>query len=178
MELNSIKHMPRIVKEPIKVDFHIHSIASKWIDGDKVENSKIENLNKLIEKLNENKINMVSITDHNNFDYDIYHALKQEEQKESSSIKKVIPGVEFDVEIHKQILHIVALFDDSDDNKIKSIHSKIFDDKNNKPKFKPCDNYFSLESFLNVLSDIGINSCLIAHQKGSPYSKKKEKAWF
>ena len=171
--------MPRIVKEPIKVDFHIHSIASKWIDGDKVKNSKIENLNILIKKLNDNKINMVSITDHDNFDYDIYHKLKQEEQKTSSCIKKVIPGVEFDVKIDKQILHIIALFDDSDDDKIKLIHSKIFDDKANKPKFKSfCNNYFSKEEFLDVLRHIDINFCLIAHQKGSPYSERKRKRDF
>ena len=167
--------LDKIVKEPVKVDFHIHSIASKWADGDRVKNNKIENLDILVKKLNDNKINMVSITDHDNFDYHIYSKLKKEEQKTSSSIKKVIPGVEFDVKFDKSILHIIALFDDSDDNKIKSIQSKIFNDSTNRPKFGSKNNYFSKNKFLNILRDIGINFVLIAHQKGSPYSKKKRK---
>ena len=36
-------------------------------------------------------------------------------------IKKVLPGVEFSVTILGKVLHIVTLFDDSDEIKIKSI---------------------------------------------------------
>ena len=44
---------------------------------------------------NQRKINMCSISDHDNFDFDIYKRLKQEENK--GSIKKVFPAVEFSV---------------------------------------------------------------------------------
>ena len=84
-----MKCLDKIVKEPVKINFHIHSIDSKWRDGDKVKNCTIENLPILIKKLNDNKVNMISITDHDNFDYDIYLELKKEEQRTSSSIKKL-----------------------------------------------------------------------------------------
>ena len=170
-----MKCSDKIVKKPVKVDFHIHSIASKWKDGDKVKNCTIENLPILIKKLNDNKVNIISITDHDNFDYDIYLELKKEEQKTSSSINKVIPGVEFDVKIDKEILHIITLFNDSDNSKIKLIHSEIFDDKINKPKFKSYEDCFSKTEFLNILRKIDNDFVLIVHQKGSPYSKKKKK---
>ena len=173
----------KIVKEPVKVDFHIHSIASKWIDGDKVKNNKIENLNILVEKLNYNKINMVSITDHNNFNYEIYSKLKEQENKDGS-IKKVLPGVEFSVKFDKSDpktvdndLHIIAIFDDTNDNKVKDIQKYIFDTTTNKHKFnKFADlNCFSEEEFKKILVDIGIDFILISHQKNSLSSSNKKK---
>lgn len=57
----------KIVETGNKVDFHIHSFASKHKESDdRVDLSTIDNINLLIEKLNERKINMCSISDHDN----------------------------------------------------------------------------------------------------------------
>ena len=177
-----MKCSDKIVKEPVKVDFHIHSIASKWRDCDKVKNCTIENLPQLIKELNDNEVNMISITDHDNFSYDIYSELKKEEQKPSSSIKKVLPSVEFSVKFDKSEqeaenndLHIIAIFDDTDDNKVNNIQKNIFDIKKNKPQFNTYENYFSEKEFRDILVNIGIDFILISHQKNSLSSSNKKK---
>ena len=86
----------KIIETGNKVDFHIHSIASKHKESDDcVDLSTLDNIDLLIEKLNQREINMCSISDHDNFDFNIYNRLKQEENK--GSIKKVFPAVEFSV---------------------------------------------------------------------------------
>ena len=85
--------MERVIDSGNKVDFHIHSIASKHKESDDcVDLSTLDNIDTLIEKLNDRKINMCSISDHDNFDFSIYKRLKREESK--GSIKKVFPAVE------------------------------------------------------------------------------------
>ena len=111
--------MQKIVKEGLKVDFHIHSFASSFKDGKKVSNNTIENIPTLVSKLIENNVNMVAITDHDNFDYALYKELKKEELN-NNCIKKIIPGVEFSVKIDNSVVHIIALFDDCSPN-IKNI---------------------------------------------------------
>lgn len=57
-----------IVENGVKVDFHIHSVESKHKEeSGKDDNSIIENFGVLIPKLNDRKINMCSISDHDNF---------------------------------------------------------------------------------------------------------------
>lgn len=91
----------KIVETGNKVDFHIHSFASKHKESDNCVNlSTLDNINLLIEKLNQREINMCSISDHDNFDFNIYNRLKQEENK--GSIKKVLPAVEFSVLYEKK----------------------------------------------------------------------------
>ena len=98
----------------INIDLHIHSNASYYKDGKNVSNSTKENISKLIKALEKNNINMFAITDHNRFDYDLYKELI-DTIKENSIIKKVLPGIEFDVQfdISKPNCHIIAIFDDS-----------------------------------------------------------------
>ena len=67
---------------------------------------------------------MCSISDHDNFDFNIYNRLKQEENK--GSIKKVFPAVEFSVTYEKKVLHVITIFDDKDEEKIKKIQNEIF----------------------------------------------------
>lgn len=84
----------KVIEKGNKVDFHIHSIASKHKENnDCVDLSTLDNMDLLINKLNKREINMCSITDHDNFDFNLYNRLKQEENK--GSIKKVFPAVEF-----------------------------------------------------------------------------------
>ena len=159
-----------IVENGVKVDFHIHSVASKHKEeSGKVDNSTIENLNVLIQKLNDRKINMCSISDHDNFDIDIYKKLK--EQENIGTIKKVLPAIEFSVKYDSKILHIITIFEDNDEEKLKKIQSLIFNVKTNKPLYDQKE-AFSEEKFLEIIKEIDLNVIMIAHQKDTLSSKK------
>lgn len=159
-----------IVENGVKVDFHIHSVASKHKEeSGKVDNSTIENLNVLIQKLNDRKINMCSISDHDNFDIDIYKKLK--EQENIGTIKKVLPAIEFSVKYDSKILHIITIFEDNDEEKLKKIQSLIFNVKTNKPLYDQKE-AFSEEKFLEIIKEIDLNVIMIAHQKETLSSKK------
>lgn len=162
----------KIIETGNKVDFHIHSIASKHKESDDcVDLSTIDNTELLIEKLNQREINMCSISDHDNFDFNIYNRLKQEENK--GSIKKVFPAVEFSVTYEKKVLHVITIFDDKDEEKIKKIQNEIFDTKNNKPFYDDVElNSFSENKYLNILKNIDLNVVMIAHQKETLSSKE------
>lgn len=162
----------KIIETGNKVDFHIHSIASKHKESDDcVDLSTLDNIDLLIEKLNQREINMCSISDHDNFDFNIYNRLKQEENK--GSIKKVFPAVEFSVTYDKKVLHIITIFDDKDEGKIKKIQNEIFDTKNNKPFYDDVElNSFSENKYLNILKNIDLNVVMIAHQKETLSSKE------
>ena len=56
--------MDKIVSHGLKIDLHIHSCESSKKDGNKVRNNTVENIPILINKLNENGVNICSITDH------------------------------------------------------------------------------------------------------------------
>lgn len=80
--------MDKIVKTGLKIDLHIHSAASAHKDGVKVKNNTLENIGILIEKLNDNEVNLCSITDHDTFSYEMYQGLKAAEPMDNS-IQKV-----------------------------------------------------------------------------------------
>lgn len=169
--------MNRIVDRALKVDFHIHSKASNHKDNEKVKNGTLENINVLVSKLQENEVNMIAITDHDNFDYDIYSKLKEEEAKENC-IQKVLPGIEFSVCICEEVLHVIALFNDEnvEISKLQKIQSNLFDKEKNKPLYdRPDLNAFSEEKFISILRNIKLDTVLIAHQKESLGSKSKRK---
>ena len=144
-----------IVKELVKVDLHIHSAASVK-DKALVSENTIENIDRLLANLKKEKINMIAITDHNAFEYELYSELKKHEGKE---IKKVLPGIEFDVEYFGKRIHIIAIFDDKNEEKIKKIR-KILDE--NHFDFKNC---YKEKTFKDILKTIDLNVLLIAHQK-------------
>lgn len=163
----------RIVSNSLKIDLHIHSKFSKHKDGDKVANNILENLDKLVYQLNQNKVNMCSITDHDYFDYDLYKKLKEEENK--NNIKKVLPGFEASVFIKgdndSKVIHIITIFDDMFDEKLKLVNSLLVD-SNGKPKYDADGkDAYKEETYLDILKNIGLNVVLIAHQKNSPLSK-------
>lgn len=152
-----------MLNEIINIDLHIHSCFSEYKDGDIVKESTIENLDKLMTKLSENKISLCSITDHNRFSYELYDLLKKKINASNSILKHNLPGIEFDVELEigKPKCHIIAIFDDSDDDKVKKIEEKMFEIK----KLSKSDEYYSLDEFERVLKNIGINVILIVHQR-------------
>lgn len=138
-----------------KIDLHIHSAASgktKSGDYEITKESTTDNIDILVSKLNENNINVCSITDHNFFDKSIYLKLKSKEGE--GSLKKVLPGVELDLEIKSKIVHTICIFNDSVIN-----HADLID-----RNFKSREKY-TLSQLGELLSDIGLDVILIAHQK-------------
>ncbi len=139
-----------------KLDLHIHSFKSGITkSGDKgyVKNSKIDNLDVLVSALEKNDINICAVTDHNIFDKKLYLELKKYENY-STSIKKVLPGIELDLNINGTIVHTICIFNDEEKNHAQKIEEN-FSVKNN----------YSLSDLGNMLANIGLDVVLIAHQK-------------
>ena len=110
--------MERVVKKPLKVDLHIHSCYSEHRETNGLtSNCTIKNLGVLIKNLKDRNLDVVSITDHDVFSYDLYKELKKKEL--DGTFKKVFPGVEFSIYIkdskgNNWPVHVIAIFDDSD----------------------------------------------------------------
>lgn len=151
-----------MLNEIIKIDLHIHSVFSSYKDGNCVNESTNENLDILIDKLEENEIGMCAITDHNRFNYDLYIDLKNKIKEKNGGIKNNLPGVEFDVllETGKPKCHIIAIFNEDDDEKLKILEQKILEIR----KLEKNDVY-NLEEFEKILKNIGIKTILIVHQR-------------
>lgn len=164
--------MQKIVTHGLKFDLHIHSAVSSKKDGRKVRNNTLSNIPVLVQKLNEQGVNICSITDHDAFSYDMYKALKQAET-DQNSIQKVLPGIEFSVcfvtERQENVVHVVAIFSDEDDSKIREIERKI---KDNPPTHNQA---YKEEEFLSLLRQIDVNTILIAHQKNTLSSDNPKK---
>lgn len=160
--------MKKIVDKPIKVDLHIHSIFSNRKDGKKVEFNTKENISVLVSKLKQNEIDMCAITDHDQFNFDIYKALKSYEGKE---LLKVLPGVEFSVKFDgEKIIHIVTIFDDKDEEKLKNLE-EIFAKGIGKDKY--IDGAYLRDDYFAILKEVGLDFVMIAHQKKTPTSTQK-----
>lgn len=171
--------MGKIVKRPLKIDFHIHSVASCHKDIN-VSESSIENIDILINNLIDNEVNMIAITDHDNFNYDIYNRLKEEELKDNC-ILKVFPAVEFSVYFENlnvddddqtgSILHVISIFNDNDTEKLLNLQELLFCEDT--PRYDYEDKAFTENTFNEILRNIGLDTILIAHQKESITSKNK-----
>lgn len=161
--------MERIATTGLKIDLHIHSHASSRKDGKKVKNNTLENLPVLVQRLNDQGVQICAITDHDAFSYALYQGLKAAESQKVS-IKKVLPGIEFTVDFivegSAKALHIVAIFSDADDGKVRNIETIM----NSHPL--EIDGAYSEEQFLQILREIDIDTILIAHQKNTISSKK------
>ncbi|MEG1301085.1 MAG: hypothetical protein RSC93_10305 [Erysipelotrichaceae bacterium] len=172
--------MDKVVNSSCKIDLHIHSICSKHKDDSAVDENNLDNLKILVGKLHNNGVNMCALTDHDVFSYDFYKKLKEYENEEG--LEKVLPGVEFSVSFEQEqfsdkTIHIIAIFDDSDDIKIKKIEN-IICNKDVNGYYSPlydCAHEFSEDKFLDILRKIDLNVILIAHQKSSPKGLKLTK---
>ena len=164
--------MDKVVKTGLKIDLHIHSAASAHKDGVKVKNNTLENIGILIEKLNDNEVNLCSITDHDTFSYEMYQGLKAAESMDNS-IQKVLPGVEFSVcfasEGKESVIHVVTIFTDEDGVKVQKLESIL---KNNRPNYNDA---YREEEFLALLREVDMNTILIAHQKNTLTSRNPRK---
>lgn len=162
----------KIVIAPLKVDFHIHSSFSKYKDGDLVKDGTIQNLPTLVKELKHREIDCFSITDHDYFSYDLYAAAKEFEK--NNTFKKVFPGVEFSVGIfddnkkEKQI-HVICIFNDQNEEKIKNIESVLKNNiTNNKINYSNGNKmFFSENKFISIIREIDLSFVTIVHQKGS-----------
>ena len=156
--------MEKIVRKGIKVDFHIHSRYSVTKDDMNIlKNSTEENLPMLIEKLKVNGVEMCAITDHDTFNYNLYQKLKTYENDITSSLVKVLPGVEFSVMFkrdgNEKQLHVIALFSDENNEKLKNIES-VLNVQNNHPDYDK-QGCFSEQKFIQILAEIGLDTVLI-----------------
>lgn len=149
-----------------KFDLHIHSSASAITKtGDKaiVADSTADNLPVLIDKLKENEVNIVSITDHNIFDRGLYLELKKQEN-ENNTIFKVLPGVEIDLNIENKIVHVVCVFDDTSFDYLDKIVNG-FERKNS----------YTVDELGAMLRKIELGTILIAHQKCDYTTERQQK---
>ena len=71
------------------------------------------------------------------------------------------------------MLHVIAVFDDEDEEKVKKIE-KILEFKNGNPEYDKI-NSFSEQKFLEILTKIELNTLLIVHQKQTVTSDSKPK---
>ena len=164
--------MDKVVKTGLKIDLHIHSVASAHKDGVKVKNNTLGNIGTLIKKLNDNEVNLCSITDHDTFSYEMYQGLKAAESMDNS-IQKVLPGVEFSVcfasEGKESVIHVVTIFTDEDEAKVQKLEIIL---KKNRPNYNDA---YREEEFLALLREVDMNTILIAHQKNTLTSRNPRK---
>lgn len=166
--------MKKIVDQALKIDLHIHSECSSNKDGDKVKSNTESNLDILVKKLTACGIGMCAITDHDTFSYGMYKALKKHENEEGI-LKKVLPGVEFSVNFDgNKVIHIVTIFNDMDDEKIKKL-DEILVNGNGKKLFDNKSRSFSRENYFALLKEIDTDFIMIAHQKKTPTSSQRAK---
>lgn len=156
-----------------KIDLHIHSKASSKVktgDLKKVENSTIENIDILLDQLEKNEVNIFSFTDHSAFDYKLYRKVKKiiSNNEKFKHVELILPGVEFDIEvvkseIEKVIVHAVCIFNDDDDKKLLHASCLI---KDKAREISQLGREMNEDELSILLSTIGIDFLLIAHQKG------------
>lgn len=149
------------------IDLHIHSKASEYKEAQGVvENSDINHLDVLFDKLRNNKIDLISITDHNRFDPELYRAIDQMILYSRPEYpKQIVAGVEFDVQLEKEkkSCHVIAIFDaNNETSNYEKIANAINADRLEKP-----NEYYTRDRFESILKRIGLPVILIAHQKSS-----------
>ena len=166
----------KVVHDPVKIDLHIHSAASSHKDGTKVKDGTADNIDVLFERLEQNQVNMIAITDHDIFDYDVYSALCKK-VSEAEHLQKVLPGVEFTVSFKtddgNKTVHVVTIFDDSNPALVRKIADAIPLDKNHKPQYGD-GSAFTEDEYWNIIRKIGLDIVAIAHQKNSLTSSTRK----
>jgi len=149
----------------IKIDLHIHSVASRYKEvSNIIDQSTIDNLSVLFSKLQDNDINMFSITDHNRFDSNLYiEAKKFIDTNSYPKVKEILAGVEFDVKLEKnqKSCHIITIFNA---NGNRDAYKKIEEKINANLLVKKEDSY-SKEVFEILLKSIELDVILIANQR-------------
>lgn len=149
------------MEKTYKVDLHIHSFNSlKRKSGDKGKIAPLDK-NSFVEVVNKIDAEVISITDHNIFDYDLYKTILEQTDK------IVFPGVELDLHIEKdkKPFHALVIFDPS--------KSKVFNQIMSQPDFgitsdgkslnESSDKSFSFIKLIHRLQDIKEDVMIIPH---------------
>lgn len=151
----------------INVDLHIHSKISEYKENNNiVSKSTFDNIDVLLSKLDENKINLFSFTDHNRFDKDLFiktFTYIHSENNPYKSVRNIIPGVEFDVYLSEDTnksCHIIVIFDAKTTQDLDSISNTL-----SKCELRDRDDSYSIEEFQKLLKTIGLSTLLIACQR-------------
>lgn len=155
-----------MLNEVIKIDLHIHTIASAYKEPDGfVTNSTADNLNILFEKLDEYDISMISFTDHNKFNKEVYLKAKELVDSKNYSVQSILPGIEFDVEIDNSHFHLITYFDCMlNDESL----SRICDTLDLNPIETARDKY-SAEELEEILRKIGYPVILLGYQNSGDF---------
>lgn len=153
----------------IKFDLHIHSIDSQYKEDDNiVSKSTPENVDVLLQKLNDHKVSLFSITDHNRFNVELYSKIDEMMSSDDfryRNVQGIVAGVEFDVRLDPNMrkCHIICIFDAK--NKIEN-YNKIKEAIDQNKLTDPTD-FYEKEDFETILKNIGLNVILIACQRSS-----------
>lgn len=168
-----MKTTDRVVHTPVKIDLHIHSAASSGKDGSLVKDGTVQNINTLFQKLEDNHVNMIAITDHDCFDFEVYDALRKKVD-EAEYLQCVLPGVEFTVRFATtggdKPVHVITIFDDLKPKLVERIEQAIGDHRTQYDK----NGSFSEDEYWSIIRDIGLDIVTIAHQKNSPTSATRK----
>lgn len=112
------------------VDLHIHSAHSSIVKKNDYDGSDCSGKN-FLDYLNNEKVNIFSITDHNSINTKLYGEIEAliSTPEYCDSINYII-GVELDINdknIHKEVFHCLCFFDTKDINLVKKCIDDIFD---------------------------------------------------
>lgn len=151
----------------MKFDLHIHSYASKYKESKGiVDESTIDNVDVLLDKLQKYNVGLFSITDHNRFDAELYEKLDSRiKSKAYSNVKGLVAGVEFDVQIDGDMgkCHIITIFD----AKNNSDNYRVIETCIDNDLLESKEEYYTKERFETLLRTIGLDVILIACQRNS-----------
>lgn len=92
----------------LRADFHLHTRADKEFIYREEDN---EFVNKYVDKLSEENIELGAITNHNKFDFDEFKAIKNKARRKGIII---LPGVELSVKEGANGIHCLIIFKDKD----------------------------------------------------------------
>ena len=126
--------------EWVRCDFHLHTMKDKEFKYEGEDNSFIKDY---IYKLENEKIKVAVITNHNKFDLGEYKALKNKANKKEILI---LPGVELSVKDGKNGLHTLIVFNpdewfENGENHIDNFLTAAFQGINNRENENACCNW-------------------------------------
>lgn len=95
------------MKEYINLHCHTRNIVSG--DYEKQRNRELESSDIFWNIVNEKRISMIAITNHNYFDIQQYKNLVNKDPKVNEDITTILPGVEFNVEFNGEKFHLIII---------------------------------------------------------------------
>lgn len=148
-------------------DLHIHSKLSEYKESPGiVDESTVDNVDVLLNKLEEYEVGLFSITDHNRFNVELYNKLDSEIKTGNYEyVKGLVAGVEFDVQIDNDMgkCHIITIFD----AKNKTDNYQKIEKAIGEHKLDSAGAFYTRDEFESILKEIGLDVILIACQRNS-----------